>query len=90
MPARVVIDRDAYAEKRACLLEDGVDQTTAAQQAAYVGYNTPFALAATALANGDQEPAKELCRREMGKHGRDHALQLMRAIQEAVKDSLID
>ena len=87
MPTRVVIDREAFAEKRACLLEDGVDQTTAAQQAAYVGYNTAFALAATALANGDQEPAKELCRREMAKFGRPWAIELWEAIQEAVAES---
>lgn len=88
MPARVVIDRYAYHERKAIMEEAGVDPIQATQAATMEGYNTGFALAATALANGDQEPAKELCRREMRIHGRQWALELWQAIKEAVAESL--
>lgn len=87
MPARVVLDRDAYHEKFACLLEDGVDMTIAMQWASVVGYNTPFSLVATAMLNGDAGPAKEMCRREQSVHGRAWAVELWKAIEDAVKES---
>lgn len=89
MRTRVVIDRDAFAEKKACLEADGVDPIQASQWASMVAYNTGFALAATALANGDDKPAKELCRREMRIHGKPWALELWNSIQEAVNEPAI-
>ena len=96
MPARVVIDRDCFLERQAILLEaaEAEGRLSAevlieiAQQASLCAYNTGFALAATALANGDEGPARELCRREAKLHGRQWALELRDAIKEAVNDSL--
>ena len=88
MPARVVIDREAFDERVAIMTADGIDTTWAAQQASLAAYNTPFALAATALANGDDDPARELCRREAKIHGRQWAMELRDAIREAVNASL--
>lgn len=87
MRTRVVIDRDAFAEKKACLEADGVDPIQASQWASMVAYNTGFALAATALANGDDKPARELCRREAQKHGREWAEGLRQALKEAVAEA---
>lgn len=84
---RVVLDKYAFAERKAIMEESGCDPIEAAQVAAVEGYNTGFALAATALANGDPGPAKELCRREMQRHGRAWALELWAAIQEAVSEA---
>lgn len=88
MPARVVIDREAFHERKAIMEEAGVDPIQAAQAASVEAYNTGFALAATALANGDDGPAKELCRREARAHGREWAERLRDAIKEAVAESL--
>ncbi len=85
---RVILDKEAYAEKHAVLLADGCDPIEAAQIATRVGYSTVFAEACTALANGDDGPAKELCRREMKVHGKQWALELWAAIQEAVTESI--
>ncbi len=88
MPARVVIDRDAFAERYAILAVEGMDETQAMQLASLSGYNTAFSLAATAAANGDWEPAKELCRRERSVHGQDWAMELWREIERVVKEEI--
>lgn len=97
MPARaVVIDKEAYWERYALLYEaaESEDRLSAealiqiSQQANREAGALPFSLAATALANGDDGPAKELCRREMRIHGRQWALELWQAIKEAVAESL--
>jgi hypothetical protein len=93
--ARTAIDRDAYLERYALLYEaaeaDGcVDNhtlTRIAQQANAEASELPFSRAATALANGNQEPAKELCRREMAIHGRAWAVELWHALQEAAAEA---
>ncbi len=85
---RVILDKEAFWERKAIMEESGVDPIQAAQAATVEGYNTAFALAATALANGDDRPAKELCRREMAAHGKQWALELWAAIREAVDESV--
>jgi hypothetical protein len=85
---RVVIDREAYLERKAIMEESGVDPIEATQAATVCGYNTGFALACTALANGDDGPARELCRREARVHGREWAERLRDAIKEAVAEAM--
>ncbi len=75
------MDTEAYHEKLACLFEDGVDMNVAMGWAADVGYATPFARVCTAMANGDPEPAKAMCRREMERHCKEWALELWREIE---------
>lgn len=88
MKVRVVIDRDCFHERLAIQVESGVDPIEAAQVASVSGYNTAFALACTALANGDDGPARELCRQEARVHGREWAERLRDAIKEAVAESI--
>ena len=85
---RVVLDREAYDERYAIMLEAGEHDSVAILGASNCAHNTPFARAATALANGDLEPAKEMCRREAERHGRERGVELMRALQEAVRESI--
>jgi hypothetical protein len=87
MRTRHVIDIEAYSERLAILVADNVELSLAMGWAADVGYATPFAKAATALANGDSGPAKDLCRREARLHGREWAERLRDAIKEAVAEA---
>lgn len=95
MPRYTVIDREAYHE-RAAILEDAAEADGTLETmghgwcyqraAAEIG-KLPFSVAATAAANGDWEPAKALCRGERAKNGQQMAMELWRAIQEAVADA---
>lgn len=89
-----ILDEEAYQERFAIMLEAlEVEQPNpekwrvdAVRDAAVEsGYRTPWAIAATAAARGDWEPAKELCRRERDRHGEEWARGAMRSIQEAVR-----
>jgi hypothetical protein len=85
---RVILDRDEFEERIAIQVADGVDLTFAIQVAGLSASMTRFSRAATALANGDLGPAKEMCRREAERHGRARGVELMRALQEAVRESV--
>lgn len=95
MPARVVICRDSYDERFSILEEALIAEgrmsnatlTEIAQQANREASALPFSVVATALANGDDKPARELCRREARLHGREWAERLRDAIKEAVEDA---
>lgn len=78
-----ILDREAFNERAAIMIEDGgLPIYEAHSAAADLSYRTPLALAATEAARGDWEPAKALCRKQPEGYGRD----LMRAIQEAVRE----
>lgn len=95
MPRYTVIDREGYLERAAILLDAAEADGTLAkmgagwchQQAAAEISRLPFSVAATAMANGDPEPARELCRREQAIHGRAWAVELWRTIEEAVAEA---
>lgn len=95
MPARVVIDREAYHERYAILHEAAEAEgrlsaetlISISQQANREAGALPFSLAATALANGDDKPARELCRGEARQHGQAWAEELRQALKEAVADA---
>lgn len=95
MPGYSVIDREAFHERAAILEEaaiaDGTVETMGHgwcyQQASAEISRLPFSVVATAMANGDPEPAKALCRRELAKNGKELAMDLWRAIEEAVKEA---
>lgn len=90
-----VIDRYAYHERYAIMYEaartegpvDNQALTRIAQQANASAAALPFSVAATAMANRDLEPAKELCRREQEKHGREWALELWAEMERAVAEA---
>lgn len=93
---RRVVDTEAREERYAILLEActaerkprDADLTRIAEQADREAAALPFSIAATAIANGDPKPAKELCRREQAKHGRQWAVDLWQEIKRAVIASL--
>lgn len=85
---RVILDREAYEERESIMLEAGEHDSVAILGASNCGHCTPFARAATSLANGDPAPAQDMCRREAERHGREWGRELMRAMQEAVRESL--
>jgi hypothetical protein len=87
MPAPVALDIDAHAERLAIALESGVEPIEAMHLAEQAGYGTPFALACTALARGDDKPARELCRREARKFGAAWAEELREEIKRVVAES---
>jgi hypothetical protein len=57
------------------------------QQANACASQLPFSKAATATANGDWTPARELCAREHDVHGIEWALELWDEINEAIEDA---
>jgi hypothetical protein len=95
MPLYSVIDREAYHERCAILLDaaeaDGTLETMGHiwcyQQAGAEISRIPFSVAATAMANGDPEPAKQLCRREQERHGRQWAVELWKEIERVVAEA---
>jgi hypothetical protein len=93
MPRHVAIDKYAYHERAALLEEaaeaDGIpiDSMQVHRQAAGMADKLPFSVAATAAANGNWEPAKDLCRAERAKRGQANAMVLWEAIQEAVAEA---
>lgn len=93
----IVIDREAYRERMEIMMFELQgenpsftvnDMNHVFSIAAECGYNTLWAMAATAAARGDWTVAKELCRGERERHGDAWARDLMRSIQIAVKETL--
>lgn len=81
-----VLDREAYFERMAIMMESDIDAMEASRMATDSAYQTPLALSATAAIRGDWEPAKNLCRVERDKHGEARGRELMRSIQDAINE----
>jgi hypothetical protein len=81
-----VLDREAYQERMAIMMESGIDPMESSRMATDDAYKTPLALAAKAAVLGDWEPADALCRVERDKHGEAHARELRRSIQDAINE----
>lgn len=94
-----MLDREAYDERMAIMMEALMAEHSSptqqqlsmvASDASESAYKTPFAVAATAAARGNWEPAKELCRGERARRGEVAGRELMRTIQEAVREKMTD
>ena len=92
-----ILDRDAYMERRAIMEEAlHVDRPNATlhdmqqiwHEAAESGYRTTFAQVATSAARSDWEPAKAFCRRLREQFDDGLAREVMRDIQQLVRDKL--
>ena len=82
------MDREAYAERRAIMEVEGIDSLTASRVASECGYYSRLGRVATAMANGDQEPA-EAWRAEIAtRFGHDAGDELIRDIEQLVKAEL--
>jgi hypothetical protein len=81
------MDEEAYKERLAIMLEEnpGADHIDMVREATQMAYATPFSIVCTAAIRDDWEPAKEMCRRESGVHGKQHALALWACIRDAVE-----
>lgn len=92
-----VLDREAYHERMAIMMEALMAEhpsptqhqlSMVTSEASESAHKTPFAVAATAAARGDWEPAKALCRGERSRRGESAGRELMRAIQDAVREKM--
>jgi hypothetical protein len=85
------MDREAYDERLAIMqveAGEGDNLMHLRQVAADAAYHTRFALAATEGANGNWDAAKEWCCELRERFGDQMARDLMRDLQQAVKDEM--
>jgi hypothetical protein len=85
---RWVLDREAYAERRAIMEYEGVDALTASRAASEYAYHTRFGEVATAMANGDPEPARAWAAETAQRFGQDAADELIRDLDENIETEL--
>jgi hypothetical protein len=83
-----VMEREAYAERRAIMEVEGMDPINASRVASDYAYNTRLGKAATAAANGNWEPAREWCAEIAARYGQDTADELIREIDQISQASL--
>ena len=83
-----VIEREAYAERRAIMELDGIDPLTASRDASDYAYRTRLSRVATAMANGDPEPAREWVAETAARWGQDTADELVREIDLNIEIAL--
>lgn len=83
-----VVDGEAQAEKMAVMEIDApdVEITERGRMASHCGFGTRLSMVMTEAANGDWKLAQQLCREERERFGEEHARELMRYMQDCVRD----
>jgi len=84
-----VMDREAYAERRAILELNGASGLDASRDAADYAYHTRLSVVATAAVNGDWEPAREWCSQAAERFGQDIADQLIEEIDSSIEAVMV-
>lgn len=82
------MEREAYVERRAILEFEGVDPLTASRDASDYAYRTRLSAVATAMANGDPEPARKWVTEIAARWGQDTADELVREIDLNIEIAL--